>query len=103
MAATPFEGGVQIRFVPIAHEEVAVGSTPVGLPSIPDEHRVRRVVIRPLGADIVYTDDGSTPSASHGIPILENEVFVYDGYPLEIQIVRRAAVDADVRVAYYGT
>lgn len=101
--ASLFEGGLQIRFSPLGHEEVTVSTSPVGLPSLPDSMNVRRVVIRPLDADIVFTDDGSTPSVSHGIPILESEILVYDGNPESFQMIRRAGVDADVRVAYYGT
>lgn len=104
MGATLFESGVQVRFAPLGHFEVTVGSTAESLPSIPNEANVRRIIIRPLGADIVYTDDGTTPSVSHGIPILEDEVLVYDGQlPANFKMIRRAGVNADVRVAYYGT
>ena len=104
MANSLFESGVQVRFAPLGHFEVSVGTTPESLPSIPPEFNVRRIIIRPIGADIVYTDDGTTPSSSHGLPILENEVLVYDGQiPANFKMVRRAAVTADVRVAYYGT
>ena len=104
MSATLFDNGFQVRFAPRGHFEVSVADTPVGLPSLPDELHVRRIVIRPLGADIVFTDDGSTPSATHGMPLLQNEILVYDGQnPANFKMIRRAATNADVRVAYYGT
>lgn len=103
MITPAFDNGVQVRFTPLGVEEQAVSSTAVGLPNMPDAEKVRRVVIRPLNADIVYSDDGSDPTAGHGIPVLENEVLVYDGTKIsDFKMIRRAAVDADVRVAYYG-
>jgi hypothetical protein len=99
-----FDGGLQVRYAPLGHFEVTVGATAVGLPNIPNPERVRRIVIRPLGEAIVFTDDGTTPSASHGMPLLEDEILVYDGQEAEdFQMIRRAAADADVRVIYYGT
>jgi hypothetical protein len=104
MASTLFEGGLQIRFASRGHFEVTVSMTPVSLPNLTSLEHIRRVVIRPLGADIIFTDDGSTPSGSHGLLLLENEILIYDGQdPSAFKMVRRGSVDADVRVAYYGT
>lgn len=97
-----YEGGVQIKFSAIAHRENnAVTSTPVGLPSIPDEDLVKRVVIRVLGDGIYWTDDGTAPSTSHGFPLQKDETLVYDGHDLNLfQMI--SATTSDVRVIYYG-
>jgi hypothetical protein len=102
-ATTTFEGGQQIRYTSLGHFEQAVTTTPVGLPSIPNQERVRRVVIRPLGADVYFTDDGTTPDPGHGMAILTNEVFVYDGRDLVAFKMVSAGLTADVRIIYYGT
>jgi hypothetical protein len=103
MAATiTHEGGVQVKFTALLHaENNAVGGSPVGLPSIPNEDRIRRVVIRVLLDTIYFTDDGSTPTSSHGFPIEKDETLVYDGHDLA-QFKMVSASTSDVRVIYYG-
>ena len=97
-----YEGGVQIKFAAIAHRENnAVTSSPVGLPSIPNEDFVKRVVLRVLGDTIYWTDDGTTPSTSHGFPLEKDETLVYDGHDLNLFKMISASV-SDVRVIYYG-
>lgn len=97
-----YEGGVQIKFAAIAHRENnAVSATPVGLPSIPDENLVKRVVIRVLLDTIYWTDDGTPPTASHGFPLEKDETLIYDGHDLSLfQMI--SATTSDVRVIYYG-
>jgi hypothetical protein len=106
--STTFENGVQVRFTCLGHFQVAVDDSVVGLPSPSVElHRVRRIVIRPLGGDIVYRDDGTDPSGEPdepGMPILDQEVLVYDGtFPDDFRMIRHVTGTADVRIAYYGT
>lgn len=96
-----YDNGLQVKYAPLGHAEQTVGGSPVGLPTIPNEDRVRRVVIRPLSADIYWTDDGSTPSAAHGMLIYKDEIVVYDGLDLAA-FKMYSAGSADVRVIYYG-
>jgi len=101
MAGTVFEGGLAIRYQPLGHFEFSLSGA-ANLPSQPDENRVRRTVIRPLGADVTFCDDGTEPSATHGMPIKDGEILVYDGHDLSIFRIF-CALTADVRIAYYGT
>lgn len=107
------EAGLIILQHPLGHYEVAVGTSPTGLPGLSAvltavesrPERIRRVVIRNNGQPMVWTDDGSTPSGSHGMTALADEVLVYDGADLsQLQFLRgsSATADVDLRVAYYG-
>ena len=84
---------------PLGHFETTVGTTPSGLPSLPAD--ARRAVIYSLVNDLVYTDDGTDPSASHGMPIPAEVHFIYDTDPDE-NFLLWAASATEVRVAYYG-
>lgn len=103
MASTiSFSSGVQIKFTALLQAERTVAGTPVGLPSIPDEERIRRVVIRVLDDTIYFTDDGSVPAVNHGFPLLKDETLVYDGrFLTDFSMV--SASTSNVRVIYYGT
>ena len=83
----------------LGHFELTVGTTPVGLPSVPAD--AKRVVIYAFTNALTFTDDGTNPSASHGMPIPADTHFVYDTDPSDA-FKMRAASSADVRVAYYG-
>ena len=96
-----YEGGVQIKFSAIAHRENNAVTSSVGLPSIPNEDLVKRVIIRVLGDTIYWTDDGTTPTTSHGFPLEKDETLVYDGHDLSLFRMISATV-SDVRVIYYG-
>lgn len=98
-----FENGLQVKYSSLGHESQLVEAVAVGLPNIPNEERVRRVVIRPLSADIIWTDDGTDPTTSgHGMVLYKDEILVYDGRDLSaVRMISDAS--ADVRVIYYGT
>ncbi len=84
---------------PMGHAEVSAGTTPVGLPDLPAN--ARRAVILSVDEDLTYTDDGTAPSASHGMIIPAGTIFIYDTDPDEnFQMWCPAA--SDVRIAYYG-
>lgn len=84
---------------PLGHEEVTVGASPTPLPSVPAE--ARRVVLRPISNPITFCDDGSNPSASHGMIVDADSVFIYDTDPDE-NFLLWAASNTEVRIAYYG-
>lgn len=84
---------------PLGHFEQTVTTSPVGLPSIPAE--ARRVVLQGVTAGFTYTDDGTNPSATHGMPIPADTVFVYDTVP-DANFKMWSASSVVVRVAYYG-
>lgn len=89
--------------VPLGHFQVTVSTAAITLPTIPAE--ARRVIIRSLGQPINYRDDGTSPTASTGFPILADEWIVYDTVPTAAFKMIRAAsatADADVRIAFYG-
>jgi hypothetical protein len=88
---------------PLGHFQVTVGTSAVGLPSIPAE--ARRVYLTPVGAPINFRDDGTNPTGSSGYPIPADTHFTYDVEPTATFKMIRASTatsDADVRVAYYG-
>lgn len=85
---------------PLGHFELAVSSTPVGLPSIPADAK-RVVLCAPGTVGFTYTDDGTAPSATHGMPIPGDMVFIYDSDP-DANFRLWAASSVDVRIAYYG-
>jgi hypothetical protein len=65
---------------------------PVGLPGLGslDRDRIRRILIRNIGQPIVWTDDGTTPTTTHGIAALTDEVLIYDGADFnDFEMVRR--------------
>ncbi len=85
--------------IPMGHFELTVGTTAVGLPSIPQYSR--RAVIVSRTTDLTYTDDGTDPSVTHGIVIPRNAVFTYDTYP-NANFKMWCPTPSDVRIAYYG-
>jgi hypothetical protein len=108
------ESGLIILQHPLGHFEATVSTTPLPLPGLDTvlaaqeqrPERIRRVVIRNSGQPMVWTDDGSTPSSTHGMYSLADEVLIYDGSDLsQLQFIRAAdaTADVDLRVAFYGT
>jgi hypothetical protein len=96
-----FEGGIQVKYRPMLHTENNAVTSPTGLPNIPTEDFIRRVVIRVLGDTIYWTDDGTTPSTSHGFPLEKDETLIYDGADLALFRMTSAST-SDVRIIYYG-
>lgn len=66
--------------------------------------RVRRAVIQVLDADVVFRDDGGTPTANWGQKIPAGDIYVYDGdvAAMDNFMVMAPAGTAHLRVAYYG-
>jgi hypothetical protein len=70
----------------------------------PPDERVRRAVVQVLGADVVFRDDGGTPTATQGQVIPAGDIYVYDGdrqAMLNFQVMAPTGT-ARLRVAYYG-
>ena len=85
---------------PLGHEEVTVGTTPVGLPAIPAN--AKRAVLYSVSEPFTYTDlEGDSPSSSHGMIIPAGTHFIYDTDPDEF-FKMWAATNTVVRIAYYG-
>lgn len=83
---------------PLGHTEMTVSSTAAGLPTIPANAK-RAVLFSRV--EFCYTDDGSTPSITHGMVIPAGVVFIYDTEPTASFQVW-SATPGDLRVAYYG-
>lgn len=100
------EQGVLISQHCLGHFAATVdGLTPVGLPGLAGINldKLRRVIIRNVGAQMTWTDDGSTPSAVHGMPALADEVLIYDGSdPAGWLCLATGGTNVDLRVAFYG-
>lgn len=84
---------------PLGHEELTVDTNPAQLPNIPAN--CKRVVLHAVLNPITYTDDGSSPSSTHGMIIPGDTVFIYDTEPSD-QFLMWAASNTNVRIAYYG-
>jgi hypothetical protein len=83
---------------PLGHSSLSLSSSGADLSTAPAE--ARRAVLVGVGGGFTYTDDGSTPSSSHGIPIPADVIFIYDSLPFAVKLWAASAVD--LRVAYYG-
>lgn len=70
----------------------------------PPDARVRRAVVQVLDADVVFRDDGGTPTATHGQVIPAGDIYVYDADRAAMENFRVMAPTgtAKLRVAYYG-
>lgn len=100
-----FENGQRIGFETLLHTEITLGTTAVGLPALPEARLVKRTVIRNLDQPITWTDvSGDTPTDTHGMVNLADEVLVYDGDVADFKFRRAATAtaDADVRITYLG-
>lgn len=87
-----------VEFVgePLGHFEASVTASTL-LPSLPSD--ANRAVIRSK-AVLYWTDDGTTPTASHGMYLAADDSLVYDGTLSAFRMFAPSA--ADVRVAYYA-
>lgn len=84
---------------PLGITEVVLSGAQV-LPNQPSTP-VKRVVLVGVGAGFTYADDGTNPSASHGIPIPADVVLVYDN-EVDLTTFKVYGTGTDLRVAYYG-
>lgn len=84
---------------PLGHTSMTINSTAQPLPDVPEQ--AKRAVLYCINSDFTWTDDGSTPSGSHGMPMHGNAHFIYDTEPVTALQVW-AEGDADCRIAYYA-
>lgn len=99
------EGGLQTMFTPLGHAQASVGSSAVGLPSLPTPlASVRRATIRAVGQPINWRDDGVDPTGSLGMLLAAGDTLVYDGDMAKFKMIQDASATgaSDVRVAYHG-
>jgi hypothetical protein len=72
----------------------------------PPNDRVEKAIIQVLDLDVVYRDDGGSPTPTHGIIIQAGDILVYeaDRSVMELFTVRTVAGagTARLRVAFYG-
>lgn len=96
-----YEQGQVVQYDTLKHVSVSLTTTPVSLPNPGvDWSRVRRVVVRNLGAAMDWQSDGNDPG-SDAFRSLADEIVVLD---IDFENFRMAAVSgtADVRIAYFG-
>lgn len=87
------------RATPLGHTETTIGTSPSSLPSLPTT--TKRVIIYAVGNSFTFTDDGSTPSSTHGMIVPANMHFFYDN-DFASQIQLWAASATEIRIAYYA-
>lgn len=91
--------GMQGRFAVLGHTNVVADADGIGLPDLPNERRLRRILLRPTG-NITFTLDGSDPTAPAAMYALKDEIIVLD---CAGDFVQLAGGDVDVKVIYFGT
>lgn len=96
-----FEQGQVAVYDTLHHAAVSLTTTPASLPDPGVAwSRVRRVIVRNLGAAMDWQADGSDPGPN-AFRSLADEILVLD---IDFSQFRMAAVSgtADVRIAYFG-
>lgn len=91
--------GTQGRFAVLNHANVIADAGGQSLPDLPNEGRLRRIVMRPTG-DITFTLDGSDPTAEEAMYALADEIVVLD---CAAEGVLVAGANVDVKLIYLGT
>jgi hypothetical protein len=100
-----FEQGILIVQAGYGYEELAVGTSAVGLAAIPANKQVRRVLIQVRDGDIRWLAvPGEDPTASYGIKLQAGDFFVYDGPPEDITFIQDSgsALSPTLGVHYFG-
>jgi hypothetical protein len=96
-----FEQGQVVQYDTLKHASVSLSTTTEPLPDPGvDWGRVRRVVVRNLGAAMDWQSDGNDPGTD-AFRSLADEIVVLD---IDFQQFRMKAVTGtvDVRIAYFG-
>ena len=84
---------------PLGHKEYSVSGSQslTGLPT-----GIKRAHLYNLGPDDAYwTDDGTTPSSSHGFPLKKDVWLLYD-VEMDSNFKIVSVGSSDIRVAFYG-
>lgn len=84
-------------------KDLAITATAVSL-TVPAGSK--GAVIRVISEDIIFTEDGSTPTSSNGLPAYSGETVEYLDADYEFVLskwsaIRMGGVNASVSVAYY--
>lgn len=86
-------------------EEIEVEQSPI-LVLDPPNARVLKAMIQVLDEDVVFRDDGGTPTPTHGIIIPAGDIWVFEAdiEVMRVVVMRTVAPvgTARVRTAYYG-
>ena len=91
--------GTQGRFAVLGHANVVADPGGVSLPELPNEGRLRRIVLRASGP-ITFKLDGSDPTEEDAMYMLEDEIVVLD---CDGTGVRIAGAGVNVKILYLGT
>lgn len=62
----------------------------------------QHVLIRVESADVRWTDDGTAPTASLGMPLLDGESFYYSGTPSALKFIGQTSTTAKVHLTFYN-
>src|SRR6266496_2102091 len=84
----------------LGHEdEFTISGTAASLvPSAAAFSFLNQVVIQVFDDDLVFTDDGSTPSGSHGLIVSKGDILVYEGQQENIKMLRGVALTTTTRL-----
>lgn len=85
------------RFKPIAYEQITVLTAAVGI--TPPAHATI-AVIRADTQNVRWRDDGTSPTASVGMPLDADDTLVYEGDLDAIKFIEQTA-SAVLDIAYY--
>lgn len=93
-----FEGGAG-RYAVLGHTALTLDPGGSALPDLPNEGRLRRIVVRAKGP-FTFTLDGTDPTGTSAMYALKDEVIVLDS---DGAGVRLAGAAADCKIIYLGT
>src|SRR5690242_14890723 len=96
-----YEQGQVVQYDTLHHAQVTLSTTPESLPDPGVSwDRVRRVIVRNLGAEMDWQADGSDPGSA-AFRSLADEIVVLDINFADFRMVSPAG-SVDVRIAYFG-
>jgi hypothetical protein len=83
------------------YQQLTVSSTAVS-PTLPTGAQVQLMVIVGETANVRWRDDGTSPTASVGMPLLADQpALAFNGDIARVKFIRQGATDATLNIAYY--
>lgn len=83
------------------YQKLTVSNTAVGL-TVPNTFAPGYALIRIVGANVMYRDDGTDPTTTDGVPVYDGDVLHYDGPLTAVKFIRQGSTDATAHISYYG-
>jgi hypothetical protein len=100
-ARDKFQGAQMIEGIriPLGYVQETVLSAAVALSNVPVGSRY--AIITAESANVRWRDDGTSPTASIGMPLADGDTLVYTGDPTKLKFIEETA-SAKINVSYYA-